>query len=123
MGSTNYRRFKRSLCYYLSFFSVFVYFLFFRYKEIATLNFKHTQLRKKQMTETIWIKQEPIELFKVLKIANWVGGGGEAKFVISEGLVKLNGEIETRKAKKVYDGDVVSFEEASVIVRQETPEA
>ncbi|VFQ44144.1 RNA-binding S4 domain-containing protein [Desulfoluna butyratoxydans] len=75
------------------------------------------------MTETITIRQEPIELYKVLKIANWVGAGGEAKFVISEGLVELNGEVETRKAKKVYNNDVVTFQEMSVkVVVGETPE-
>ncbi|MCG8473755.1 MAG: RNA-binding S4 domain-containing protein [Desulfobacterales bacterium] len=71
------------------------------------------------MCDKITIKAEPIELFKVIKIANWVGGGGEAKFVISEGLVQLNGEIETRKAKKVYHGDVVTFQEMSVKVELE----
>lgn len=71
------------------------------------------------MSEIITIKAEPIELFKVIKIANWVGGGGEAKYVISEGLVELNGEVETRKAKKVYHGDVVTFQEMSVTVALE----
>ncbi|WP_300671588.1 RNA-binding S4 domain-containing protein [Desulfoluna sp.] len=75
------------------------------------------------MTEIITIKQEPIELFKIIKIANWVSGGGEAKFVVSEGLVELNGEVETRKAKKVYNGDVVTFQEMSVkVVVGDTPE-
>ena len=77
------------------------------------------------MTEIITIKKEPIELFKVIKLASWVGGGGEAKFVVSEGLVELNGEVETRKAKKVYNGDVVTFQEMSVkvVVGEELPEA
>lgn len=76
------------------------------------------------MSEIITIKKEPIELFKILKIANCVSGGGEAKFVISEGLVQLNGEVETRKAKKVYTGDVVTFQEISLTVKvgEETPE-
>jgi len=55
------------------------------------------------------IKEEPIELYKVLKIGNLISGGGEAKQVISEGYVFLNGEEETRKRKKVYAGDLVSF--------------
>jgi len=55
------------------------------------------------------VNQEPIELYKVLKIGNLVSGGGEAKQVISEGYVFLNGEEETRKRKKVYAGDLVSF--------------
>ena len=57
----------------------------------------------------IEINNEPIELYKLLKIANLVGGGGEAKIVISEGYVHLNGEVETQKRKKVYAEDIVQF--------------
>lgn len=57
------------------------------------------------------INEEPIELYKVLKIGNLVMGGGEAKQVIAEGYVVVNGEIETRKRKKIYAGDLVSFNE------------
>lgn len=56
------------------------------------------------------IKNLPIEMFKVLKIDNQVQSGGEGKFVISEGLVRLNGEVELRKAKKIFHGDVIEFE-------------
>jgi len=55
------------------------------------------------------INQEPTELYKILKFENLVAGGGEAKQVISEGLVYLNGEVETRKRKKVYAGDLLTF--------------
>ncbi len=55
------------------------------------------------------INQEPTELYKILKIENCVSGGGEAKQAIAEGYVLLNGEVETRKRKKVYAGDLVSF--------------
>jgi ribosome-associated protein len=57
-----------------------------------------------------YIDKEPVELYKILKIDNQVQSGGEAKFVISEGLVKVNGEVETRKAKKIYSGDIIDFE-------------
>ncbi len=56
------------------------------------------------------IEQEPIELYKILKILNWVGSGGEAKYLISEGQVLVNQAIETRKRKKIYSGDVVEFD-------------
>jgi ribosome-associated protein len=62
----------------------------------------------KKMRE-IEISQEPIELYKILKLENWVGSGGEAKHVISEGHVLLNGVVETRKQKKIFSGDVVEF--------------
>lgn len=55
------------------------------------------------------VDAEPIELCKLLKIANLVGGGGEAKMVISEGYVYLNGEVEYQKRKKVYFEDIVQF--------------
>jgi ribosome-associated protein len=57
----------------------------------------------------IEILQEPIELYKILKYENLVASGGEAKHVISEGRVKVNGEIETRKRKKIVSGDVIEF--------------
>ncbi|WP_354623563.1 RNA-binding S4 domain-containing protein [Psychromonas sp. MME2] len=59
----------------------------------------------------IEIKAEPTELYKILKFENLVSGGGEAKQVISDGYVYLNGEVETRKRKKVYAGDVIYFNE------------
>ncbi len=55
------------------------------------------------------VSAQPIELYKVLKIANLVSGGGEAKYAISEGYVAVNSEIELRKRCKIYDGDVIEF--------------
>jgi len=55
------------------------------------------------------VSYQPIELCKLLKIANMVGGGGEAKIVISEGYVLVNGEVEYQKRKKVYHEDVIEF--------------
>lgn len=60
-------------------------------------------------SRVVHISREPIELFKILKIENMVASGGEAKFVIAEGLVRVNGEIETRKRKKIMSGDVIEF--------------
>ena len=56
------------------------------------------------------IEAEPIELYKILKFDNMVQSGGEAKFVIAEGLVRVNGEVETRKRKKIISGDIIEFE-------------
>ncbi len=50
---------------------------------------------------------EPIELCKLLKIANMVGGGGEAKTMISEGNVLVNNEVVVQKRKKIRHGDVI----------------
>ncbi len=59
--------------------------------------------------KTVLINTQPIELCKLLKIANLVSGGGEAKIVISQGLVKLNGHDEFQKRKKVLDGDIIEL--------------
>lgn len=55
------------------------------------------------------INSEPVELYKILKFENLVMSGGEAKHVISEGMVILNGQVETRKRKKIFAGDIVEF--------------
>ena len=60
------------------------------------------------------IEEEPIDLYKILKFENMVQSGGEAKFVIAEGLVRVNGEIETRKRKKIFSGDIIEFEEETI---------
>lgn len=60
--------------------------------------------------QTIDINREPVELFKVLKFESLVGSGGEAKFVISEGLVSVNGVVEMQKRKKIVNGDVIEFQ-------------
>ena len=57
----------------------------------------------------IELNQQPVELCKLLKIADLVSGGGEAKIVISEGYVLLNGEVEFQKRKKIYHQDVIQF--------------
>ena len=60
--------------------------------------------------DTITISSEPIELYKILKLAG-VATGGEGKMLIAEGCVALNAQLETRKRKKVYGGDTVQFGE------------
>lgn len=55
------------------------------------------------------IKEEPTALYKILKFENLVSGGGEAKQVIAAGYVFLNGQVETQKRKKIYAGDLISF--------------
>lgn len=65
----------------------------------------------------VTIEGEYIELCKLLKFENWVAGGGEAKHLISEGYVRLNGLVETRKRKKIFDGDIVQFQDMEVRVR------
>ena len=52
---------------------------------------------------------EFIKLGQALKKANLVSSGVEAKMVIQDGLVTLNGEVEVQRGKKIYNGDIVTF--------------
>jgi len=61
------------------------------------------------ITVNIREDEEFIKLGQALKKASVVGSGVEAKFVIQDGLVELNGEVELQRGKKLYDGDIVSF--------------
>ncbi len=65
----------------------------------------------------IKIRDEYIKLFQLLKYADMVSSGGEAKIVIIDGLVKVNGSIEKQKGKKIYENDIVEFEDDKVIVK------
>ena len=55
------------------------------------------------------ITMEPVELYKILKFEGLVTTGGEAKLLIGDGQVKVNGEIETRRRRKMMAGDVIEF--------------
>lgn len=59
--------------------------------------------------EKIAIETEFIKLDALLKFAALVGTGGEAKYVISEGMVRVNGEVCTMRGKKIRPGDTVDF--------------
>lgn len=56
------------------------------------------------------IRDEFIKLGQLLKLADLVQDGVEAKIVIKEGQVKVNGEVDDRRGRKVYVGDVVSYD-------------
>jgi ribosome-associated protein len=55
------------------------------------------------------ISKEPVELYKILKFEGMVSSGGEAKNVIADGLVLVNGKVETRKRKKIVSGETIEF--------------
>lgn len=58
---------------------------------------------------TIHIKDDFIKLGQALKLAGLVDSGVDAKFVIQDGLVKVNGAVEVQRGKKLVAGDVVSY--------------
>lgn len=59
--------------------------------------------------EVIHLKEEYIKLGQALKVANLVDSGADAKYVIQEGLVRVNGQVDTRRGKKLMDGDIVEY--------------
>ena len=60
--------------------------------------------------EIIKLRDEFIKLGQALKAAGYVESGVEAKDVIQDGLVTVNGEVDTRRGRKLYDGDIVTFD-------------
>ena len=60
--------------------------------------------------ESIYLRDDFIKLGQALKLAGLVSSGVEAKEVIQDGLVKVNGEIDTRRGKKLVSGDIFEFE-------------
>ena len=63
------------------------------------------------MAERLNVGEAPINLTQVLKLANLVMNGGEAKALIGDGRVKVNGEVELRKRRKMAIGDLVELED------------
>ena len=68
-------------------------------------------LKRSQSTsmKTVHLNQQPTELYKILKFEGLVASGGDAKTVIVDGLVRVNGQIETQKRKKIMHDDVIEF--------------
>lgn len=60
--------------------------------------------------QDVFINREPVELYKILKFEGLAATGGEAKLVVAEGLVKVNGQIEMRKRCKLRAGDIVELD-------------
>ena len=60
--------------------------------------------------EKIKLRDEFIKLGQALKAVGLVESGVDAKFVIQDGLVKVNGQVETQRGKKIVPGDVITFQ-------------
>lgn len=62
------------------------------------------------------LKDDYIELFKLIKVMDLVDSGAQAKFIIADGYVKRNGETEMRKRAKIVKGDVIEVADATIEV-------
>ena len=60
--------------------------------------------------EIIKLRDDYIKLVQALKASGLVESGVDAKFVIQDGMVKVNGQVEIQRGKKLYNGDIVEFE-------------
>ena len=68
--------------------------------------------------EIIYLRDEFIKLGQALKAANLVESGVDAKFVIQDGLVKVNGEVCLQRGKKLVAGDKVEFDGEIIIIEE-----
>jgi ribosome-associated protein len=64
--------------------------------------------------EEIKLREDYIKLGQALKAAGLVGSGVDAKFVIQDGFVKVNGQVEYQRGKKLVDGDIVEYQRNKV---------
>jgi ribosome-associated protein len=68
------------------------------------------------MTQTLNVGEREINLTQVLKLAGWVLSGGEAKGLIADGMVLVNGEVELRKRRKMAVGDRVELQGGPTVI-------
>lgn len=64
--------------------------------------------------ESIKLRDEYIKLGQALKASGMVGSGVDAKMVILDGLVKVNGQVEYQRGKKLIDGDIVEYQKEQI---------
>lgn len=76
------------------------------------------QMYKENKMEVVKLRDEFIKLGQALKAAGLVDSGVTAKEVIQNGEVEVNGEVDTRRGRKLYDGDIVTFMNQSIKIEQ-----
>lgn len=65
----------------------------------------------------VTLTKQPVELFKILKFEGIAASGAEAKQLIENGLVLVNGEAETRKRRKILTGDVIQLDQIELHIK------
>ena len=68
--------------------------------------------------EEIVLRDEFIKLGQAIKAAGLVESGVEAKIVIQDGEVKVNGDVETQRGKKLFGGEVVEYNGSSILIKK-----
>jgi len=72
------------------------------------------------MKREVEVLKEPVELYKILKFEGLAASGGEAKSIIADGQVIVNGQVETRKRKKIVAGDLIEFAGEQLLIKSKT---
>jgi ribosome-associated protein len=67
---------------------------------------------------TVKLEKSPTELFKILKFEGIASSGAEAKMFIADGQVKVNGETELQKRKKIVAGDTITFSDQTLHITE-----
>ncbi|OUR63839.1 RNA-binding protein [Methylophaga sp. 42_25_T18] len=67
---------------------------------------------------TVKLEKSPTELFKILKFEGIASSGAEAKMFIADGQVKVNGETELQKRKKIVAGDTINFADQTLNITE-----
>lgn len=67
--------------------------------------------------QTIKLREDFIKLGQALKAAGLAESGVDAKLAIQDGLVKVNGQIETQRGKKLTTGDVIEFDGETIVIK------
>ena len=68
--------------------------------------------------EIIKLREEYIKLGQALKAAGLVNNGVEAKIFIQDGKVSVNGEVDTRRGRKLYENDIVEFNNETIKIEK-----
>ena len=77
--------------------------------EVNVVTGKEPEKDTIQIQRVVELSREPVELYKILKFEGLATSGGEARKLVAQGRVLLNGKVETQKRKKIMSGDVIEF--------------
>lgn len=64
----------------------------------------------------VFLTKSPVELYKILKFEGIAASGAEAKLMIEQGMVTVNGELETRKRRKIIGGDIIQLDDITLMI-------
>jgi S4 domain protein YaaA len=79
--------------------------------------------KQKPRNQTITVQGDHITLGQLLKTANIIGSGGEAKFYLANNTLTVNREAENRRGRKLRPGDVVACPQSTITLIEEDPNA